>query len=131
MIAPNARASYPAPMFAVVHATRETIPPITDTMGRSWRQPDFTELDVSGETVELTQKEFDTLHDYSTSWPTGVYPGKCWKAQAWEAREKEGVRYRHWTGTWFLRWFGECDDPTKCSNNQRTIAFINQRKEPA
>jgi hypothetical protein len=129
MIRPNAPAIYPCPHGATVIPTRESIPPITDPMGRHWQQPDLTSLDISGDTVELTQREFDALMEYSTTLPSGVYPGKCWKAEGMDW--PKGGGFPKATGIWYLRWFGECDDPKKCSNNQRVIRFINERKEAA
>lgn len=105
-------------MFAAVLATAEAIPPITEPMGRSWRQPDMTQVEITSEHARLTKAQFDALPEYSTSYPSGVYPGKCWKAQ--KAEDLGGGRWR-WTDTWLLRWFGECEDPTKCSNHQREI----------
>ena len=130
MIRLNAPAIYPCPFGATVVKTRDTIPPITDPLGKHWKQPDLTHLDISGDTVELTQKEFDALPEYSTTLPSGVYPGKCWKAEGmeWPQNRHGALGYPKPTGIWYLRWFGECDDPRKCSNNSRTIKFINERK---
>jgi hypothetical protein len=106
------------PMFAAVHATAEAIPPITDPLGRHWRQPDMTQVEITSEHARLTQAQFDSLSDYSTSYPSGVYHGKCWKAQGTETLD--GGRWR-WTGTWFLRWYDHHEDPKKCSIKQREI----------
>lgn len=127
MIARNPSFILPKPQFATVLSTRvETIPLMTDPMGKHWKQPDLTDLDVSGDTVELTQAQFDGLLEYSTSVPTGVYAGKCWKAEHLEWEER-GVRR---TGIWHLRWFGESTiGPGFCSNHQRIIKFINPRKD--
>lgn len=119
MIAPNPRTSYPAPHAAVILATCAFIPPITDPMGRSWRQPDMSEVTFDDTHALLTQAQFDGLAEYSTTNPSGVYPGKCWKAQV--AENLGGGRYR-WTDRWELRWWGESDiGPGFCSNNHREI----------
>lgn len=91
------------------------IPPITDPLGRSWRQPPLERILLDDSHAVMDTATFQALLEYSTTLPTGVYPGKMWRAQGFDART------RRWTGSWFLRWFGECDDPAKCSNNQREI----------
>lgn len=89
------------------------IPPITNPLGKHWRQPDLTKLDVKGTYALLTQSEFDALAEYSTSTPTGVYPGKAWKSQGYD-------------GKWWLRWFGESSKgPDFCSNNSRPIVVVS------
>lgn len=56
------------------------IPAMTDPLGRYWDQPsDIRDAPMDEETVLLTPAQFKDLYEYSTSIPTGVYPGKCWK----------------------------------------------------
>jgi hypothetical protein len=126
MIRPNAPAIYPCPFGATVVPTEpfRTIPAITDPMGKHWRQPDMSAVNIAREKVELTQREFDTLAEYSTSYPSGVYIGKCWKAEEFEQTPK-GFRP---SGIWYLVWYGPHADPKKCSINRRLITFINERK---
>lgn len=121
MIATTGRASHPAPMLAVVLTTCQFIPPITDPMGRSWRQPNMMDVEFDDTHALLTKAQFDGLAEYSTTTPTGVYPGKCWKVAG---RERTTTGFRL-TGIWYLRWFGYCEDPNMCSNNQREIIIIN------
>lgn len=87
------------------------IPPITDPMGANWRQPDHSAWLFDDTHVVLPQRDFDRLGEYSTTYPTGVYEGKVWRAQPPQ------------TGVWVVRWYGFCADPTRCSNNQR-IALV-------
>jgi hypothetical protein len=96
-----------------------TIPPITDPMGKSWRQPkDIRQAPMDGKFVLLTRQQWDALPEYSTSMPSGVYPGKCWK-RIERLRMREG-----WIKTTeYLCWYGEHPDPTKCSNNYRLARF--------
>lgn len=124
MIAPNARSSYPAPYPAVAIPTCVFIPPITDPLGRNWDQPDMTDVTFDDTHVMLTQKQFDGLAEYSTTTPSGVYPGKCWKAQGLDWPKEHGG-FPKPNGKWYLRWFGLCEDPNKCSNNGREIIIIN------
>lgn len=73
------------------------IPPITDPLGR-WEQPSLDQVLVDDDCAVVTAKAFEQLLDYSRSKPTGVYPGKMWKAE--------------FAGRWYLRWYGADDgDP--------------------
>jgi hypothetical protein len=121
MIQTAARSIYRAPMFAAVIPTCAFIPPITDPQGRSWRQPDMATVEFDDTHVLLTQAQFDGLPEYSTTTPTGVYVGKCWKAQELIWPDRHGG-FPKATGKWFLRWFGESEiGPGYCSNHQREI----------
>jgi len=120
------RDSYPAPMGAVVLSTGTFIPPITDPMGKHWRQPDMTDVEFDDTHAILTQAQFDGLPEYSTTTPGGVYPGKCWKSQQWEwVPVAGGMRERCWTDKWNLCWFGESElGPGYCSNKHREIIIL-------
>jgi hypothetical protein len=85
------------------------IPPITDKMGRSWDQPDRHEIEIDGSYARMSLKTFEALKDYSWTMPTGVYPGKMWRA------------FNSDLNTWWLRWYGEHEDPKLCRNHQREI----------
>jgi hypothetical protein len=126
MIRPNAPAIYPCPHGATVIPTEpfRTVPAMTDPMGKHWRQPDMSVINIARDAVELTKREFDSLYEYSTSYPSGVYVGKCWKAEELEDTP-EGVVG---SGIWYLVWYGPHADPKKCSINRRLIKFINERK---
>lgn len=85
------------------------IPAMTDPLGRHWRQPDRTEILLDDKHAVMDGKTFSRLAEYSTSIPSGVYPGKMWKCHCLD-------------GEWVLRWFGEVDGrPDLCSQNQRVI----------
>lgn len=114
-----------APLGVPVPTTTNFIPPITDPMGRHWRQPDTSNFVIDDTHVILLRCEFDQLAEYSTAMPSGVYAGKCWKGERSEMLTVNGKRMPHWTGTWYLRWFGLCEDPNACSNNQREIIIID------
>ena len=85
------------------------IPPITDPLGRYWKQPSKDDIAIDETHAMMTRATFDKLHSYNTSTPSGVYPGKMWKA------------YRF--GKWWLRWFGD-SGPDMCTNNHREIELI-------
>jgi len=71
-----------------------TIPVMDDPMGAYWKQPhDMTSVPFDDAHALITSQQFDGLAEYSRSTPSGVYPGKCWKAQTV-------------LGEWYLCWFG-------------------------
>ena len=86
------------------------IPPITEYMGRYWKQPKPDTIEIDDTHALMTQRSFSELADYSMSCPTGVYVGKMWKTR----RE----------GYWLLVWFGESEYPDKCSRNYREILVV-------
>lgn len=85
------------------------IPEITDPLGRSWRQPPLDQIAVDDTHALMSETTFKQLAEYSTSMPTGVYVGKMWSAVI--------------GGTPYLRWYGRCEKPGHCSNNQREVIF--------
>lgn len=75
-----------------------------------WQQPRYEELYFpDDESVIVSRNVFNKLMEYSTTMPTGVYPGKMWRA------EINGVHY--------LRWYGlHATEPERlCTNNQRLL----------
>lgn len=120
------RATYPAPHAAAAVPTCTFIPQMTDPLGRYWRQPeDMTEVEFDDKHALLTQAQFDGLSEYSTTTPSGVYPGKCWKGQMSMALKKDGkVVGTALTDRWLLRWYGICEDPKMCSVNSREIIIL-------
>ena len=98
------------------------IPNMTDPLGKHWSQPDDIQSAPMDEThVILTPYQFARLAEYSTSRPSGVYPGKCWKSQEFEI-----VQGRHvFKDKWHLLWYGEVEGrPDLCSNNAREIMVM-------
>lgn len=90
--------------------TANSIPVMDDPLGKYWEQPENMQRVVMDEThVLLSKRQFSTLHEYSSTMPTGVYPGKCWKRQ-----EKRN---------WLLCWYGE-DVDGKCSINWREVLLV-------
>lgn len=90
------------------------IPPILHPMGKHWEQPDMSRVLIDDTHAIMDQKTFDGLHDYSRSFPSGVYPGKCWRRLSQPHEEKY----------WWLLWFGYSDAPDCCSNNWRKILIV-------
>ena len=67
------------------------IPQMTDPLGRHWRQPDdIREAPIDDKNVLLSSRQIAGLADYSSSYPSGTYDGKCWK------REGEDCWYLCW-----------------------------------
>lgn len=90
------------------------IPDITDRLGKFWRQPDRSRVLVDSVHALMTTATFDALHEYSSSMPSGVYPGKMWKAIADD-------------GQAFLCWYGIVDGRDDvCSNNHRKILIVEE-----
>lgn len=84
---------------------------MTDPLGKYWDQPSRDNIVIDDDYAVMDKKTLEALYDYSRSMPTGVYPGKMWKAVMPN-------------GKVLLRWYGESDDPTMCSNNQREILLV-------
>ncbi|QFY42947.1 hypothetical protein F6R98_10260 [Candidatus Methylospira mobilis] len=87
-----------------------TIPKITDPMGKCWDQPSLQNIIIDDTHALMSNDDLNRLSEYSSSIPSGVYPGKMWRAK--------------WRDTWLLRWYGESDVPGMCSNNQREILIV-------
>lgn len=88
------------------------IPPITDPLGRNWPQPSLDGILVDDTHAVMTHATFNALLEYSRSTPSGVYPGKMWKAVM-----KDRTAY--------LCWFGIIEgQPDLCSNNAREILIV-------
>lgn len=110
--------------------TVSPIPPITDPLGRSWRQPDRSLIEIDDTHALMTRLTFESLADYSASNPSGVYVGKMW-------RRHDGVfdvvfRSAGGTPEWLLCWFGPCKK-AECpgcdkfvSNNWRKILIVEE-----
>lgn len=56
----------------------EQIPPMTDPLGKSWRQPDAANVLIDDGYAVMTAADAAKLYQYDYSIPDGVYPGKMW-----------------------------------------------------
>lgn len=88
-----------------------SIPIIIDPLGKAWNQPDSKNFLIDNESVVMTKEECNKLHTYSHSAPTGVYAGKMWKRKTNR-------------GELILCWYGYCEIPGHCSNNERWIILV-------
>lgn len=101
-----------------------TIPAITDPLGKYWKQPDTSLIAIDDEFAAMSRATFDALAEYSLTSPTGVYPGKTWKRH-------DGIRDQEFLRggakpEWLLCWFGESEKgPKWCSNNSRKIKLTD------
>jgi len=85
------------------------IPPMTDPRGKYWDQPSRDDIAVNGTHAVMSRSALERLPDYSRSKPSGVYPGKMWKAITR-------------TGDAYLCWYGIVEGRDDvCSNNNRLI----------
>lgn len=94
------------------------IPPITDPMGKYWRGPDMSQVLLDDKSAVMSKAVFDELPEYSTSTPSGVYPGKSWKRNRLIFLANGSYKP---TAEWFLCWFGLHPDPKFVSNHIRRI----------
>ncbi|NNS07311.1 hypothetical protein [Erwinia sp. JH02] len=74
--------SIPQPTISQVPSSSDDniIPEITHELGRYWQQPRRENILVDDTHAVMNRRDFDSLADYSRSIPSGVYPGKMWKA---------------------------------------------------
>jgi hypothetical protein len=90
----------------------ETIPPITDPLGRHWEQPDPSQISIDETHALMEMKDFDKLHDYSISRPTAIYVGKMWKTY-WPKHDR-----------WYLHFIGPNEKPDTVTEHTRQIIVI-------
>jgi hypothetical protein len=112
------RATYAAPALCVaVPTARNVIPEMTDPRGKHWQQPaDIRDADMDSTFVRLTQRQVADLPEYSSSYPSGMYDGKCWLREG-EDEEERTVRW--------LCWYEPHSDPKKIGIGFREISIID------
>ncbi len=95
------------------------IPPMTDPLGKYWKQPAADRILIDESHALMDRPTFDAFEDYSTSMPSGVYVGKMWIRYdgAYDAKFLAGGGKPEW----LLMWYGPSADPTACTINKRTI----------
>lgn len=56
------------------------IPEMTDPLGKHWRMPaGMRHAPMDKTHARLTARQIRDLPEYSSSYPSGTYDGKCWK----------------------------------------------------
>lgn len=98
-------------------SSKNVIPPITDPMGHYWQQPRTDCILLDDTHALMDSHAFKNLCDYSSTIPSGAYPGKMWKRH--DGYHDPRCKRQDWH--WLLCWFGHSDDPTRCSINHREI----------
>lgn len=101
---------------------REPIPQITDPLGKSWLQPDRSEIVLDETHALMSLETFERLAEYSATKPTGVYEGKMWRRH--DGAFDVEFRARGGKPEWLLCWYGKCDNPDHVSNNYRKIILV-------
>lgn len=87
------------------------IPPMVDPRGAFWVQPSPSEFAI-GECAITTLPTFKKLNEYSSTVPTGVYPGKMWKR-----RERGDV--------WYLCWYAESESEGYCDIRRKRLLVLS------
>lgn len=99
------------------------IPPMTEPLGRYWKQPARERILIDDTHAMMTADDFALLAEYSTSRPSGVYPGKMWRA---ELRPPRDLAHPLQPSRWFLCWYGEVPGrPDLCSNHHREVILVD------
>jgi len=99
------------------------IPPMTDPLGRYWKQPSPSRIALDETHALMDSATFNALEEYSSSIPSGVYEGKMWKRHdgAFDAAfVRSGGR-----PVWLLCWFGPSEKPDMVSINKREILRVD------
>lgn len=86
------------------------IPPITDPMGRYWKQPSRDRILIDDKHALMDRDTFALIEDYSSSMPSGVYEGKMWR--------------RFSESKWHLVWYGPSLFPNSYDVNRREILIV-------
>lgn len=101
----------------------EPIPPITDPMGRSWRQPRRQEIEIDDTCALMSAASFGQLVEYSGTLPSGVYEGKMWRRL--NGKYDQAFLRNGGKPVWLLVWFGKSDKPGHVSINTRRILLTD------
>lgn len=89
------------------------IPVMDDPLGKYWDQPkDIRRAPMDATHVILRPGQVRELSEYSAPWPTGVYPGKCWRCI-------ESKPDRH-----LLVWYGPETDTGMCEIMFRELLSV-------
>jgi hypothetical protein len=99
--------------------TINQIPLMDDPLGRHWNQPaglrDRVLIDDTHAVIAET--DFLALPEYSSTIPSGVYPGKAW-------RRHDGAHARDGKpAVWMLCWYGP-DVGGRCAIEHRTALML-------
>ena len=91
----------------------DLIPEATHPWSKIWQQPPRSEIAVYNDIAIMDSSTFKALATYSCSVPSGVYPGKMWKA------EKDDGWHLYWYDTLY-------GNPKLCSIHTRPIRLLKE-----
>lgn len=99
------------------------IPVMDDPLSKHWDQPSSDNFIIGHDSDEVIMStvDYEKLLEYSSSIPSGVYPGKMWKSIHYDMKGKPARS--------FLMWYGE-ELNGSCTVHHRqiivndTVAFI-------
>ncbi len=97
-------------MTVEMEKCKTVIPPITNLLGKYWKQPKISDIEIDDNHPLMTKETLEQLMEYSCSFPTGVYEGKMWKSKT--------------INGWILRWYGYGQGNEYCSNRSRPILVV-------
>lgn len=90
--------------------SNHVIPAMTDPLGKYWRQPSRDAIVIEGGNAWMSEATFQQLSEYSTTHPTGVYPGKMWRRHDGIFDKKCPPERRRWLLCWYGNDFGgQCE----------------------
>lgn len=106
-------------LAGIALARFQTIPPMTEPLGRHWQQPDPDAILVDEHHAVMTRESFEQLLEYTGTIPTGAYAGKMWRRHQVDIDARRGGVF---SSLWLLCWYS--DDPEHagyCRINYREI----------
>lgn len=101
--------------------SKNEIPPMAHAYGRYWEQPSIENILIDDTHALMSAVDFQKLHEYSGTNPSGVYEGKMWKRH--DGKFDHRCKPEDWK--WLLCWFGFSDVPNMVSNNHRIILLMD------
>lgn len=106
------------------------IPPRPNTRtAQALDQPSRDAILIDDTHAVMTRYTLAALHEYNTSQPTGVWPGKMWR---WRERKMESNGAITWLDSWWLCWYGDAymeknrrgEYVEYCVNEHRRILIV-------
>lgn len=99
------------------------IPQMIDPLGLHWQQPtDIRQAPMDETHVLLTPRQIADLLEYSRSYPSGTYDGKCWKR---EGEDEDGSTF------WYLCWYQPHPAPGMIGVGFRIILEVDNNRAAA
>ena len=96
------------------------IPPMTHPYGQHWEQPETRDIAIDDTHALMNEGAFLKLPEYSSSFPTGVYPGKMWRRNDGLFDRTAKLSDRRW----LLCWYGSVEEDGTCPIEFREIIVV-------